>query len=181
MDHDNELQRSRFRIWPLALALFCLFFALELSTATILPNQLIYQTCTVILGHNETDCQYLGSNNESDFVRHLEAEAQRYVTKFQMAKSLIENLIPAAMSLFIGPWSDKFGRKPLIVASFTGYMLQYVALIIVSIISNVVRVNPWFYISSSIVLAFGGGLSSIVTGCYAYMADTTVEETREAR
>lgn len=37
-----------------------------------------------------------------------------------MARSLLESIIPAIVSLFIGPWSDKFGRRPIVLTTFTG-------------------------------------------------------------
>lgn len=42
-----------------------------------------------------------------------------------MARSLLESIIPAIVSLFIGPWSDKFGRRPIVLTTFTGKAITY--------------------------------------------------------
>lgn len=186
METDNELffpspQRTHYRIWPLEFSIVCLFLATELSTASILTNQLIYQTCTVTLGYNVSDCKLLGTQNESSHIRNLEAEAQHHVTIIQMTRVLIESLIPAILSLFIGPWSDKFGRKPVMMASFYGYIAMYIALCFITFMSNMIPVSPWFYLLGSVFVTFGGGMCSIITGVFAFCADVTSESKRESR
>lgn len=42
-----------------------------------------------------------------------------------MAISLLESIMPAFVSLFIGPWSDKFGRRPILLTVFTGKIMMY--------------------------------------------------------
>lgn len=53
-------------------------------------------------------------------IKRIEIEVQPYVAKILMARSLLESIIPAIVSLFIGPWSDKFGRRPIVLTTFTG-------------------------------------------------------------
>lgn len=53
-------------------------------------------------------------------IQRIEIEVQPYVAKILMARSLLESIIPAIVSLFIGPWSDKFGRRPIVLTTFTG-------------------------------------------------------------
>lgn len=50
----------------------------------------------------------------------IETQVQPYVARILMARSLLESIIPAIVSLFIGPWSDKFGRRPIVLTTFTG-------------------------------------------------------------
>lgn len=186
METDTELflpppERTRYRIWPMEFSLFALCFASELSTASILTNQLIYQTCTVTLGYNVSDCILLGTKNESAYIHKLEAEAQHQVIKIQMAKLLIESLIPALLSLFIGPWSDKFGRKPVILASFYGYIAMYVAFCCIVFLSNMIPVSPWYYLIASVLMTCGGGICGIIMGVFSFCADVTVDGKRESR
>lgn len=37
-----------------------------------------------------------------------------------MAKMVLENIIPVFISVFIVQWSDRFGRKPLLLSSVFG-------------------------------------------------------------
>lgn len=52
--------------------------------------------------------------------KRIETQVQPYVARILMARSLLESIIPAIVSLFIGPWSDKFGRRPIVLTTFTG-------------------------------------------------------------
>lgn len=90
-------------------------------------NQIIYQTCTEIFKFNQTECVLLGTKDATNETQEIERLVQPYASRFFMAKTIVESLPPALASLFIGPWSDKFGRKPVIVTTFVGKkFLQFV-------------------------------------------------------
>lgn len=91
---------------------------------TVFQNQIIYQTCTEIFHFNTSECMLLGTPNATNHTAEIESLVQPYAAKFFMARTIAENLFPAIASLFIGPWSDKFGRKPFILATFIGKKLR---------------------------------------------------------
>lgn len=41
-------------------------------------------------------------------------------SKLFMCRAILENIIPAFISFLIGPWSDKFGRKPVLLSTTFG-------------------------------------------------------------
>lgn len=45
---------------------------------------------------------------------------QGYATFVLTVKTVMESIGPAIMSLFLGVWSDTYGRKPLIVWPMLG-------------------------------------------------------------
>lgn len=45
---------------------------------------------------------------------------QSFASKIFMAESLVQAIIPAFLALFIGSWSDKFGRKPVMLVTGFG-------------------------------------------------------------
>lgn len=93
---------------------------------TVFQNQIIYQTCTDIFKFNKTECVKLGTQNATNETEIIEKLVQPYAAKFFMARTIVESLLPALASLFIGPWSDKFGRKPVIVSTFVGeYFISF--------------------------------------------------------
>lgn len=47
-----------------------------------------------------------------------EAEIGSYATMIVMVQSLMKSLVPAIVSLFLGPWSDRGGRRPRLLAGF---------------------------------------------------------------
>lgn len=43
-----------------------------------------------------------------------------------MARAVLESIIPAFISVLIGPWSDKFGRRPILLSTFCGKSTGFV-------------------------------------------------------
>lgn len=87
----------------------------------------VFQACKEV-ETNKSRCDILHANSSSDEVRELNKIVQRYASYIIMSKSLIESFIPAIFILFLGPWSDKYGRKPLIIAGYFGniFILKYI-------------------------------------------------------
>lgn len=50
-----------------------------------------------------------------------ETAVQAYVSNIVMYKAFVDGLIPALLTFFLGPWSDSYGRKPLLVAAYAGW------------------------------------------------------------
>lgn len=84
---------------------------------------MVYRTCYVTLGYNQTECAALGSGHHDNATTKLEEIVQPYVTVLAMTKRLIETCITALLCFFIGPWSDKYGRRPVLLATLTGKSL----------------------------------------------------------
>lgn len=53
-------------------------------------------------------------------IKDLEAKLETYASKIFMARAILESIIPAFISVLIGPWSDKFGRRPILLSTFCG-------------------------------------------------------------
>lgn len=64
---DELLQKKKKRSLPLEVPVLLLFLCWNL-TGTVFQNQILFQTCTVSLGYNETDCSQLGQGEDSDFL-----------------------------------------------------------------------------------------------------------------
>ncbi|XP_073847557.1 probable peptidoglycan muropeptide transporter SLC46 [Musca autumnalis] len=167
-------QKSRYYL--VEPAVLILVFAYNLS-ATVWKNQIIYQTCTTIFHHNETDCKKLSTRNASDYIKSIETEVQSYTVVFFMTNSLIQSIVPALCGTFVGAWSDRFGRKPLLIASFTGYFLFYALTCVISHLSDSYELDPWYYILPSLPLSLlGDGVTySVATFCYISDVSTANE------
>lgn len=155
---------------------------------TIFQNQIIYQTCTEIFGFNKTECILLGTPNSTNETQTIERLVQPYAAKIFMARTLIESIIPALVSMFIGPWSDKFGRKPVIVSTFVGeyyirvlydqfaklsivgYFIIYLSITVISYLSTVMAINPWFYLLPFVPISLCGGTCALITGAFSYLS-----------
>lgn len=157
-------------------------FISSFTLGTVFQDQVVFQVCVSVLGNNISDCLVLGTDNSSDAVRKLETAVQPYVTDLLMAKAGVETVIPAFLSLFIGPWSDKFGRKPIIVASLSGFTITYLVIWILSWVSHsTVVISPWYYVIASSAITVTGGTCILITGVFCYIADVTTEKDRAMR
>ncbi|XP_055627244.1 proton-coupled folate transporter [Toxorhynchites rutilus septentrionalis] len=175
----NKFER-RYRYFILEPAILLLFYAWNVSSA-VFTNQIVYQTCTVILSINQSECALLGTENETDASKELEKRVQPYSADILMAKSLIESIIPALCSMFIGPWSDKYGRKPVLLSTFIGSFATYCLVTIVCLLSDQYEIDPWYYLLAFIPAAFSGGNCALITGVFCYITDVTTEQNRAVK
>ncbi|KAG4079764.1 hypothetical protein HA402_014895 [Bradysia odoriphaga] len=171
---------AKSRILIMEPAVLLLFFAWSV-TGTVFQNQVIYQTCTEIFHFNKSECILLGTPNATNETEAIESIVQPYAAKFFMAKTIVESLFPALASMFIGPWSDKFGRKPVIMTTFIGYFIIYASVTVISYLSTLVPVNPWFYLLPYIPISICGGNCALITGIFSYVTDITTPSDRPAR
>ena len=65
-------------------------------------------------------CDVMHDNSTSDFAKNLSAAAQKKASLILVGKPIVESLIPMILCLFLGPWSDKYGRKKIILFPFIG-------------------------------------------------------------
>lgn len=87
---------------------------------TVTTNLLVYRTCYVTLDYNETECALLGTDDASNATEELETTVQPHVTVISMSIHLTNAMISTLLCLFIGPWSDTHGRKPVLLFTLTG-------------------------------------------------------------
>ncbi|XP_055610946.1 proton-coupled folate transporter-like isoform X2 [Uranotaenia lowii] len=176
--HDGStttVPRKRFFI--LEPPVFLIYYAWYVSTA-VLTDQIIYQACTVSLGINQTECALLGKEHESPEIKALEERVQPYSANIIMVQALMDSVLPAVLNLSIGPWSDKFGRKPVLLVTFSGLALSFGLISLISFLSDRYLLDPWFYVIAFVPTAISGALSTILTSVYCYISDVTEEHER---
>lgn len=98
--------------------------------AIVIQNLYLNKTCVVNFQLNLTDCSTHNHTGESD--SDHATEIQKYVSNLNIYGSLIENVPSIIMVLFLGPWSERNGRKlPMIIpllghiCSVSMYILNY--------------------------------------------------------
>lgn len=83
-------------------------------------NLLVYKSCYVTLGYNRSDCLLLGSENATnEDVIELEKLVQPTANVISMTLNLLNACVSTLVCLFLGPWSDKHGRRPVLL--FTNF------------------------------------------------------------
>ncbi|XP_049309501.1 proton-coupled folate transporter [Bactrocera dorsalis] len=171
----------RRRIMSLELPVFLMFVGFLLAGSVML-NQELYQTCVAVYHYNETDCEPLrGIIPKTAEAQIIEKTIQPFVAKITMTSSILNNVWPGILILFVGPWSDKFGRRPVLLATFTAAFLGQVITTILVSFSQVLSLNPWFYLLASIPSTLVGGGCAMITIVFCYISDVTDIENKARR
>ncbi|XP_043803933.1 uncharacterized protein LOC122720914 isoform X2 [Apis laboriosa] len=143
-------------------------------SSNILTDLIIYRTCSIILNINKTECLLLHENSSSAEALKIDAQVQPKASLILITKSIVESIIPALLSLFLGPWSDIYGRKSIILSGYIGISLTYFLLSSMTIWD----INPWFLLIAYIPYACCGGFCIILLGTVCYLSDISNEQER---
>ncbi|XP_017065648.1 proton-coupled folate transporter [Drosophila eugracilis] len=169
-----------FNMFYIEPVVFMLLFSHMLS-GTVMRNQMIYQTCTVIFQYNETDCLLLDSKNITPELQAIETELQAYVANMFLTRTLFESIVPAICGLFVGSWSDHYGRKPLLIVSMVGFSASSLLSSVICWLSSYFMVNPWWYTVAALPHTLLGGLCVFSVAAFCFITDTTDTKTRPYR
>ncbi|CAK1552498.1 unnamed protein product [Leptosia nina] len=172
----NEVTSKPYRI-TMEFPLFFTILSVSLSGAAI-SNILLYRTCLHSCNHNETECQVFLSPVKNNGSQQLEEEVQKYAAFVSMVRTIIESLAPAVLSLFLGVWSDTYGRKPLVVWPLLGMSISSGLVVVYSMMDNL---GPWWFILTVIPMSMSGGFTALFTGAFCYLSDITSKEKRSLR
>ncbi|KAJ0174070.1 hypothetical protein K1T71_010216 [Dendrolimus kikuchii] len=179
--NENTITISEIPGKPFSLTvefpLFLNMLSFGLAGAAI-SNLILYRTCVHSLNHTESECSVFLSLKKNNETQHLENEVQQYATMVNTVKSVIESLAPALLSMFLGVWSDTYGRKPLIVWPLFGIAITGMLTVVYSMMNNL---GPWWYILTVVPYSLTGGFTLLFTGAYCYMSDSTTKEKRSLR
>ncbi|XP_014097906.3 probable peptidoglycan muropeptide transporter SLC46 [Bactrocera oleae] len=177
----KQLQwRKVFHMYYIEPIVLVLVFAHSLS-GTILRNQIIYQACTTVFNYNESICEELGTKNASEQATKIETEVQPYVANLFMIRTLLESIVPALCGVFIGSWSDHYGRKPLLVISMIGFSFTYIIAAVICQIAVYQPVNPWYYVLAVVPHSILGGNCVFSVAAFCFISDVTDTKTRPYR
>lgn len=159
------------------LPLFLNLVALTL-TAPAVSNLILYKTCVHSLNNSVPQCKPFLSPIKTNETSDLEKEVQKYATYVSTVKMVLEFVFPAFLSLFLGAWSDTYGRKPLIVWPLFGASITGMLLVIFSLMDNL---GPWWFILTAVPSSLSGGYIAMFTGMYCYVSDTSTPERTSLR
>jgi MFS family permease len=174
---DKAVNLKLVKKWTLEPAMFLLFFGWWLSHS-ILPNQILRQTCLYTFGYDQSVCTHLDDKNTTHSV---EEEIQPYVANILMTTQILNSIVPTVLCLFLGPWSDKYGRKKVINCIFAGTMTSIIWMAAVSYTSESFAISPWNYLFAQLPYMMFGGLPTIIITILCYLTDQTNETNRSIR
>lgn len=113
---------------------------INIFLASVSTNLTIYRTCYLILGYNRSDCALLGQN-DSENISNLEKLVEPVAATVSMIQNILEQSFSVILCFFIGPWSDQYGRKLVILSPLLGKhiffnyieIIRYYAIVLVFI------------------------------------------------
>ena len=102
---------------------------------------------------------------------------QTYTT-INLVTMFVKGIPPIIFTLFIGPWSDNFGRRYLIILPLTGYIVYNIWFLI-----NVIFFDEMVaeYLMLEIFQYWPGGFSCLFMGIYSHVSDNSSKNTRTLR
>jgi PCFT/HCP family folate transporter-like MFS transporter 1/3 len=98
-----------------------------------------------------------------------------------MVRMMVESVFPALFNLVLGPFSDRFGRKPILNSTSIGLALYFSFICLWTILSNHYPISPWIYGLSILIYALSGGFYPMFAAMLSYTSDTSTVDSRSSR
>uniref|UniRef100_H3AVS4 Proton-coupled folate transporter n=1 Tax=Latimeria chalumnae TaxID=7897 RepID=H3AVS4_LATCH len=153
--------------------LFLSLFSLALQGP--LCTQYLWERLGAQLGYNGT--RERGCSNASGPADPFQQELETLTSHW----NLYINLGGFTASLFsvtlLGPWSDRVGRRPILILPSIGLALQAAIYLIVMY----QKLHVGYFLIGRVISGLLGDFSSILTGCFSYIADITEKRSRTFR
>lgn len=132
----------------------------------------VFRACTVNHGYSEEICYNISSYDD------INNEVQVTVSTFHQWNGIASHIVPLLLAFFLGSYSDKRGRKILLLGGLVGKL--YFSLMITL---NTVKAWPLEYViyTAAFPSAVTGADLAIFAGCFAYIADVSSIKNRTLR
>ncbi|OXU19987.1 hypothetical protein TSAR_001737 [Trichomalopsis sarcophagae] len=156
---------------------FFIMFSFSISDSVI-TDMIVFKTCRKIMqGDERNNCTILYENSSSDAAKALQEIVQPHTATLLVLKSSIETLFPTIIILFLGPWSDTNGRKPLVTFPFIGSIIYYSLFAIQSSF----EIDTYWFLIPCLISSLMGGFPTILLTCFCYITDVTDSQNRSWR
>ncbi|KFM77882.1 Proton-coupled folate transporter, partial [Stegodyphus mimosarum] len=153
--------------------MFLVMFAFNARLVT-LQSLLHDRACRVVLNFSSETCDGLEDENNNK----EQLLAISYGNDIYTGTVLMSTIPALVIASFLGPWSDRYSRKyPLLMAT-AGILIDST---LQTIITSFSKASPYWFIASSAVSGFSGGLVIVISSTYSYMSDITDERSRNVR
>ncbi|CAG0894335.1 unnamed protein product [Cyprideis torosa] len=169
----GALVRRVWRSTTVEPVLFAVIFSLSLSM-TVIQDLILYKTCLTMDDLPEVICRHLNGKNVKNSSEIVEAKAAIFNIYFSISGALPSVVFAA----FLGPWSDRHGRKPPMILSTFGYVLLYTGLTVISCFPS--SSIFWLLVLQVVQGAFGGFIALLMSS-FSYISDASTVSSRTIR
>ncbi|EFX69308.1 hypothetical protein DAPPUDRAFT_329228 [Daphnia pulex] len=169
---SNKNSKFRITVEPLGF----LYLTANILQMIVTPNLFLQKVCAVNFRMNATLCDPRSKMNHNN--TQLSDRVQGYVSTLNIYTSLIDNIPPILLMLFLLPWSDKHGRKPLMIAPLIGHVLGTLS----DMANYYIESLPAEYLLiSAVPVGLTGGRGIFFMSLHRYVIDITTTEARTWR
>ncbi|XP_045465633.1 proton-coupled folate transporter-like [Harmonia axyridis] len=143
-------------------------------------NLSLEKACRVNLNYPTYVCDALSARETSNYTKEENA-VQELVASMSVWKTMLQSALPAFLIMFIGSWSDRWGRrKPCMLLPIIGEFSTVIGLLICSYFfyELPMEVNG---IVEGLFPALTGGWFTMFMGVFSFMGDVTTVERRTLR
>jgi len=167
-------RKTKYFLTNITLEPVMLFYGIIRSIDRVAQSQLIIdKTCLNDFDFGEEICENLLDYDANNTV------VQNEVAQFAVWESIVDHLFPIICSLFLGSWSDNFGRKYLLYLYFFFCMVQTSGLILNSYFMSWPK--EYLLFSVNLPVAISGGHISFSMGIASFITDISSPEQRTFR
>ncbi|KAK6626714.1 hypothetical protein RUM44_009190 [Polyplax serrata] len=150
-----------------------LYMLAFMVTSVVEQAFFIYKACRVDLGFPEEICKNLTQYKEKN------KEVQVVVSTFHQNNDIASHLIPIVLALFIGAWSDRRGRKLLLLLGLGG-KLWYSIWIVINSLQETWTLSQVIW-TASLPSGLTGADLAIFAAAFSYISDITTLKNRTLR
>lgn len=104
-------------------------------------------------------CDHMDSGDYEE----VQTYAQKTYSTINLIVMYVSGIPPILVILFVGPWSDRVGRKYLIVLPLLGYIYSHILFLLNVIFFEQLKVE-WLMLE--VIQDWLGGMPMIWLGCY---------------
>jgi len=165
------VQRARHVMSLLSLEPIVFLQTFTWGLSSVISQNLVIEKVCRDLGFSVAVCKDINNHDAEN------SAVEARTSEINMYMSILSSIPCMVVALFIGPWSDRNGRKPVMVIPMIGYILSTLCWLL-----NIYYIQwPADYLLINGAFGIFGGFVVFLIGMYAYMADITSTRARTTR
>lgn len=141
-----------------------LFTFSSVLTRITSTTMILSKVCLVHFEFNSSVCGNLENYTDA------KTSVEKLSANYQLGHTLIQTAPAAVLACFIGPWSDRYGRKFPIIIALIGMIMDSLGS---TLCAYFIETRAEYYFIPSLFTGFSGGLVTIMAVIYSYCSDST--------